>query len=693
MQLPFFPKNNPSATKRDYLLALEISQGVVKSAIWTVINLQTQVVSVGPSVNWKETDINSLIGAVDATVSEASSRVDESGKILINKVILGLPASWIKDDKIDIEKMAWVRQISEKLKLTPVGFVVTFEAVVRYVQHKEGVPLTAITLGFWPNILEMSLVHLGKIEGSVTVSRSQNLTDDVVEGLSRFPSVDMLPSRMLLYDSGIDLEEIKQLLLSYSWLTPTKKFGFLHFPKVEILPADFTIRAIALSGGTEVAVSLGMLDKPIQPSPEEIHHTAEVLSASDFGFTSEDIQKKPVPVEEAEVIPEAPLRIEKTKFVLPRISLPRPNIHINFKWGINLAILFFVLICLFVFAWAVPKAKVSLAFQTNLINHSFVIDLSIQNVEASATETLSAPATGTKVVGDKATGTVTVVNSLATPKSFPRGTVISSPSGLKFNLDKDVQVASASGVAINKVFGKSDVSVTAVKVGTDSNLSTGTNFQIGSLSTFDIVAQNDIAFSGGTSREVRAVTKADVDALRSQILEKAKTNARQQLLDKTANQKLIQDSITSQTISEDLDHKIGDAAENVILKLTVRSKGVIINNSDLEKSVNLEINPLIPAGFKSTSVETDNLSIKKITADSGQISVSVNVKTVPQINAQEVAKNIAGKSLDKARKYLQALPAIAKIDFKITPSLPIITSRLPFRQGRIEVLICEERCP
>lgn len=690
MQLPFFPKNNVSPEHRDYLLALEISQGVTKSAVWTVINAQTQVVSVGSPANWRDPDLNSLISAIDTTISEASGRVDEGGKILVNKVILGLPVSWVKDEKIDVEKMTWIRRISEKLKLTPVGYVVTFEAVVRFVQHKEGVPLTAITLGFWPDILEMSLVRLGKIEGSVTVSRSQNLTDDVVEGLSRFPAVDMLPSRMLLYDSGIDLEEVKQLLLSYPWLTPTRKFGFLHFPKVEILPGDFTIRAIALSGGTEVAVSLGMLEKPEIPA-NEIHQT-ETLTAENFGFTSEDIRNKPVVVE-AEVVPVEVPETEKPKFVLPKFTLPHPNVHLSFKWGINLLILLFVLIGLLGFVWAVPKAKINLAFQTTLIDNTFLTDLATQSVEASATETLSASTTGTKIVGDKATGSVSISNALDIPKNFPAGTTIYSPSGLKFILDNDVKVASASGSAGNLVVGKTAVKVTASQVGTGSNLSALTDFRVGTFAITQISAQNEQAFSGGSSREVKAVTKADVDTLRSQILDKAKVNAKQQLIDKTASQKLIPDSIVTQTISEDLDHKIGDAAENVNLKLTVRSKGLVVNNADLDKAINSEINPLIPAGFKSTSVEIGNLNVKKTTSDTSQISVSVIVKTVPQIDSQEVAKNIAGKNLENARKYLQALPAIAKIDFKITPSLPIITSRLPFRSGRIEVLICEELCP
>lgn len=686
MQLPFFQKNNISTVPRDYILALEISQGVAKSAVWTVVNAQTQVVSVGSPVNWKDPDLTSLISAIDTTVSEASDRVDEGGKILINKVILGLPASWIKDDKIDSEKMTWVRQISEKLKLTPVGFVVTFEAVIRFVQHKEGVPLTAITLGFWPNVLEMSLVRLGKIEGSVTVSRSQNLTDDVVEGLSRFPAVDMLPSRMLLYDSGIDLEEVKQLLLSYPWLSPSRKFGFLHFPKVEILPADFTIRAVALSGGTEVAVSLGMLEKVSQ---------TETLpaTAADFGFTPEDIHNKPV----VEVVES---EVEKPKFVLPKFSLPHPNIHFHFphfsfkfKWGINLVIVLFVLIGLFVVVWAVPKAKVNLEFQTTSINHTFLAELATQSVEASASEELSASTTGTKIIGDKAVGSVSISNALDIPKNFPAGTTIYSPSGLKFILDSDVAVASASGSSDNLVVGKATVKITAAKVGTESNLSAGTIFRIGTFAVTQISAKNDIAFSGGSSREVKAVAKSDIETLRAQVLDKAKANAKQQLLDKTASQKLILDSITSQTASEDLDHKIGDSADTINLKLTVRTKGVVINQSDLAKVTAAEINPIVPSGFTVQLIETSNLSIKKTTPDSSQISISATARTVPQIDNQIIVKTIAGKGLEKAREYLQTLPGIVKIDFQISPAIPVITSRLPFRPSRIEVSICPEHCP
>ena len=84
--------------------------------------------------------------------------------------------------------------------------------------------------------------------------------------------------RMLLYDSGIDLEEIKQLLLS--GYRPLRNLVFA-FSQVEILPSDFTVRAIALAGGSEVAVSLGLVK-----NQNLLAECGSNLTASDFGFTS-----------------------------------------------------------------------------------------------------------------------------------------------------------------------------------------------------------------------------------------------------------------------------------------------------------------------------------------------------------------------------------------------------------------------
>lgn len=681
MQLPFFPhKTKAKPTDHEYLLALEISPRIIKCAVWTVLNGQTQVVAVGDQAGWDDESIDSLTTASDNAISSACERMGSTEKLEIKKVILGLGSTWIVNDKISDAKMPLIKSLSQKLDLTPVGFVVTCEAVMRFVQHNEGTPLTAILLGFWSQKLDMTLVRLGKSDGMVEVARSQNLTDDVVEGLSRFPKVDMLPSRMLLYDSGIDLEEIKQLLLSYPWLSPSRKFGFLHFPKVEILPSDFTVRAIALAGGSEVAVSLGLIERTIEMQPDQL--PVSDLTAADFGFSSDEVIAPLV-----EPTPEVPEVEEKPKFILPSITIPKPNfnfpsISFSFKPILIVIIIMGLLTGLGSLVWFLPKATVNLGFQTKIIDHNFVTDLTTSEVESTASLSENAPATGSKMIGDKATGVVTILNSLASQKVFPKGTVITSPSGLKFVLDKEVQVASASGTADNKVLGKSNVNVTAQVVGTESNLSAGTYLQIGNLASVDVVSKNELAFSGGTSRQVKAVAKTDVDNLRIKLIENLKSQAKQQLLDKTTGQTLITDSVVVTTVGEDLDHKVGEAADSFELKLTVKAKGLVVSKEDLDTAIKEALSSLVPSGFEVQSTTLRSLSAKK-----SSLSVSVSANMTPKIDLTQVAKKIAGNSLDKATEFLHTLPGITKIEYVISPPLPIITSRLPFRATRIDVRV------
>lgn len=689
MQLPFLKKNQVSAVEHEYLLALEISPGVIKSAVWSVINGLAQVVSIGRAQPWNNNNLSELIAATDASLSEACARVDESGKLAINRVIFGLQSDWLETDKIKPDKLDWLKQLASKLALQPVGFVVTYEAMVRFIQHNESMPPTVICLGFWPQVLEMTLVRLGKIDGSITIARSQSLADDVVEGLSRFPKVDMLPSRMLLYDSGIDLEEVKQMLLAYPWLSPSRKFAFLHFPKVEILPSDFTVRAIALSGGTEVAKSIGLLEKTEEVAASSAN---EILDASDFGFTTEDTNLMPP----ASVPVERPLPVElppTPKFKLPAISIPKfsfPKFNLpNFSNKLILPIIAFIIIGLGVVGllWVLPKATVTLNIAAKTLDHSFTTNMVTANLETSVAVNQSAATTGTKTIGDKATGSVTINNGRDS-RTFPAGTVISSPSGIKFTFDTSVQVASASGVVgSNLVLGTAKVNITAVKVGAESNLSAGTDFQIGSLNKLDIAAKNDVDFSGGTSKQVKAVAKADVDGLRSQILESAKTQAKQQLLDKAADKVLLTDSVTAKVVTEELDHKVDEAADNVSLKLTVKAQGIAVAKPALDSAIASEISPLIPEKYRIQSSTTKSLTLKKAGKETSALSISVSANLIPQIETAEIASKITGKSLDKAREYFQSMSGVTQVEFSISPPLPIITSRLPWRTSKIEVVV------
>src|SRR3989344_3783157 len=228
-------------------LALSIGSETVHSTVWHTESGQAKIVSEGSIEEWGG-DEAKLVTAVDNSLATALEPIEREP----DKIIFGLPESWVTNDKIIPQRQTILKDIAEKLSLTPIGFVVITEALIHWLKHKEGTPPTAILLELSETDVIVTLVKLGKSLGSQIVGRSDDLGADVEEGLARFNQTDSLPSRMIIYDGHLDLEAARQTLLSYAW---QDKLPFLHFHKIELLDKDVVIRAVAHAGGTDTAIS------------------------------------------------------------------------------------------------------------------------------------------------------------------------------------------------------------------------------------------------------------------------------------------------------------------------------------------------------------------------------------------------------------------------------------------------------
>lgn len=707
-------KSSPAAASREYFFALEINPSTVKSALWAVINDKTQVLSVGSLSSWDGISENSLLTAVDQTLSDSTTRLDPKGTISPEKIIFGLPSDWLLQEKIIPDKLRLLKFISQKLSLNAVGFVVTSDATVRYLEHQEGVPPTAILIGICEQQLELTLVRLGKIDGVQQVKRSPKIVADVVEGLSRFPRVDMYPSRILLYDSVLDLEEIKQRLLAHPWQAPQTHLTFLHFPKIETLPVDFTIRAIATAGGTEVARSIGLIvDKepevPVPPPP------AHELTSADLGFVDTDVaaisdtqvvvplpvpipEPEPEPESQPEPPPEAPSEFIPFPHSQKRFSLPRPRFSFVF---VILGILM-GLGALFAAYWYLPSAKVTLTLVPRTLSSQFdlTVNTSAQSVsldtrtipgtykEVTTSQEKSSATSGTKLVGEKATGSITIINGTSIPRTFAAGTTISSPSGLAFVTTAEVQVASASGTADPNSYqpGKGTVNVTASQIGSDSNISAGTQFRVGTFSSLDYVAKNDSAFVGGTSRQIKVVSKDDIGKLRTDLLATLKEAAKTQLISEISQEtQLIAETITTQSVSEDLNHQVDEQADSVTLRLTVKAKGLTYQKSDLTSVIQNETRSQIPEGFVNIGELDPTFAVKKTDKESVTVAVNVSGSLLPRIAEKEVIAKIVGMSPASARNYLAGLSGVSHIEIKFNLPLPDFLLTLPHLPSHISL--------
>jgi hypothetical protein len=709
MNLPFFKKKaHEISASREYFFALEINPSSVKSAVWSVINDKTQVLSVGTPADWDGQSEESLLSAVDQSLSDSTTRLDPKGSISPEKVIFGLPSDWLHEEKILPENLRLLKYISQKLSLSAVGFVITSDATVRFLEHQEGVPPTAILVGICPSQIELTLVRLGKVDGVQIVRRSQKIVADVVEGLTRFPRVDMYPSRIMLYDSLLNLEEIKQQLLAHPWQAPQTHLTFLHFPKIETLPVDFTIRAIATAGGTEVARSIGLItDKEPEPALET---SSKPNSPGDFGFSETDVAnidvpqfaEKPQLETEPELKPEPesetpaefiPFPHSKKKLSLPKFKFSFVFIVLGVLCGLG---------ALFAAYWYLPKATVTLTLVPKSLSSQFelIVDTTAQTVnsdsrtipgtykEVTSTEEKSSATTGTKLVGDKATGAVTIINGTSIPRTFPAGTTISSPSGLSFVTASEVQVASASGTADPNSYqpGKANVNVTASQIGSDSNITAGTQFRVGTYSSLDFVAKNDSAFAGGTSRQVKVVAKDDIQNLRTQLLAALKETSKNQLISEISqDQQLLAETVTTQAASEDLNHQVDEQADSVTLRLTVKAKGLTYQKADLTSIIQNETRSQVPDGFVSIGELEPTFAVKKTDKNSVILAVNVSGSLLPRIAEKEVVSRLVGVSPQAARNYLSGLSGVSHIEMAFSLPLPDFLLTLPHTSSNISL--------
>lgn len=280
-------KSAPDEPKK--FIAVEISFDAVKSAIWQSTGVHTEVVAVGSVQAWTSGSIDELITAIDTSLADAQASVSDEP----DQVIFGLPVTWVDNDGIAEDRKPLLKQICHRLGLKAIGFVVTTEAMVHHLREVEGGPPSAILIQVASQEIATSLVYLGKLEATQVVGRSTSVAVDIEEGLARIPHTGHLPSRMIMLTNEDDVESLKQELISYDW---QKKLEFLHIPKIEALPKEWSIKAISLAGGSEVIESLGFtnLSGSTKPAKPEV----------DTDLITEPISSpKPPPEAESEPVP------------------------------------------------------------------------------------------------------------------------------------------------------------------------------------------------------------------------------------------------------------------------------------------------------------------------------------------------------------------------------------------------------
>lgn len=667
----------------------------MRAAVWLVEEGQTRVMNLGKAEAWDGQSKESLLTGADKTLSQASEGIKPEP----NGVIFGLQESWIEKDAIGAEKKTLIKHLCNELALKPLGFVVTDTAIIAYLKAEEGTPLSAILIQLNSGDLNLTLVKVGKISGSQLVGRSDDLGADIEEGLSRFEKVDALPPRIIIYNGKGDFEEEKQQLLSYDW---ESKLPFIHFPKVESLDSEVTVRAVALAGGSEVAQSLGLEIKP-----QEAKETARAdVTAVSLGFVvNEDAALKPAKEDKKEeekkpeeTAPEPPKKPTKKQIKinfqplftkLGRLAGRLPSSRLPLLFGGIFAAILIILVWLY---WSVPKASVVLYLDPQTVNQKIELTLDqeatnvspedgilpVKSIEKSVSGEKTVVPTGEKLVGDPAKGAVTLYNKTASTKTFAADTSLLSPDGLVFVLDEETTVASRSAVedgegTITITPGKAEAKITAANIGPESNLPADTRLSFKQFSEDDYYGKSG-GLSGGTAEKVKAVTAEDREELEADLtadlIEQAKTDLMQSL---GSDQKLIEQPAQLKLDDKKFSAAAGEAAESLTLTGQLVYKGLVYRQTDLDLLLQSAIKTKVPENMVIS--EFSGLEMGKIEAM--KLSIDYQTKLLPRLDLAAIKIRLKGRYPEKVEDYLVTLPQFVGADIKISPNLPKGLKTLP----------------
>lgn len=728
-RLPFAKKQEAS----EVFFALNIGLEKMTAALWSVESGKMKILDTQSDVFSGSEDVIKVADRLlDAVVGE--KEIDPQ------KILFGVPDSWLLDENLKEEYLKLLRKLVKELELSPMAYVSQTTALVHLLEKQEGVPTTAILAGLEEKHVVVTVTRAGKLDGTKVVLRSDDLGVDIEKALLNFTSVEVLPSKILIY--GLDeaaLEKTKSQLLSFAWMS---KLSFLHFPKIEALSFDSAIVGVCFAGASEIDENVTYSEDKSkaksrhtsdlimaeEPEKEEVGEKGNntVLDQEDLGFVVGDVAakapegkdeeetKQPEESNLEEVYPseEEELAEEPEQTALPQKSqrkiIPASlNLsfikNFNFKkfTGMPVLVVIGVVVTLAAAYLFLLKADVKVFVEPKILENDtqVIADPAVktvnedqktipgQIVETDVSGSGKGSATGKKQVGDPAKGTVVIYNKTSDSQSLPKGTTLSSSNGLKFTLDVSVTIASQSASDTGITYGKETKPVTASAIGPDSNLPSGSDLTVSGYSASQVAAKAEGNFSGGTSKDVTVVSDADQQKLLAQVASDLRNQAQQKLQGSMPDKKVLAEALSETITKKSFSKSINDQASDFTLNLTAHYKGTAYDDKDLRTIVSKLVSTNIPSDFNldlgSSETQADVSKVDK----SGKVIflARFKAKLIPKVDVDQIKRQIAGKSADGAVDIVKSINNVLGAEIKLTPALPGFLRRLPFLQNNIHV--------
>lgn len=536
----------------------------------------------------------------------------------------------------------------------------------------------------------------------------------------------VLPKRATVFQSIVNMKLLKRSA------DDAKKHVVLVTSEAGLLP-------LAGAVGLRVAKTLqSKPEVPLAPEADEVSDAAEdaipLDNAADGDFDPEANAKKPVgDLVSADPAPTKPLAGVETleldnnildeagdkagKVATPSAKkaknkkLKVPNFN---KFRLRIALAVVVLLALiglwFVAYKVLPRATIEVKTDAQAINSSLELTLDssadtlqpdqrvvpADREQEQKTATEQVPATGQKNKGNKASGSVTMSaqkcsgNPFDVPGSVPAGTGV-SVNGQTF-ITQQTTSFHGSGLSGSCFTYEADNDTPVVAQSPGASYNTNN-------ASFSVAGRSDVSAngstSGGSDNIVKVVQQSDINAAK-QKLEKQNADDVKKTLEqrlKQSNLFAIPATFSTGTPNVTTSANVGDTADNVTVTENITYTMYGAKESDLKQLIERDVKGQIDDAKQAIIDDGLTDAVFKVidTGDNSvQVSLDVTATAGPDLNTDELKKQIAGKKSGEVKTIIKQNPGVTSVEVHYSP---FWVSSAPNNSDKITITFAKPKAP
>lgn len=682
------------------------------------------IIALGPETEWVSDNPDSFLHSVDVSLSDAAEKAGLEPEQEPESSAFILPPKWIGNDgRIFPEFLKLLESLCRSLKLKPLGFISNDEAFIESLGKEDSFPPSFILVYLGLKEFSVSLVYLGEVKKRFHQSLSTDFTpQDLESALVSIRLDSALPPQILVF--GHLSPSVVDDLKNYSWIGKKNVETFLHLPDVQAYQPEELFTLYCQSVSTQIGTNPlpktspsieeqaeKVVEEEIEVNPDNSPQIKEEVNAADLGFSeitdSDSIVISPqseenFPQEETEteidISSNLPPKV-KTQIHLPKFSFPKfslPHFHFNPLLFLPLAFSPFLLLL----PYFLSKAEVVINFSPVEINQNFSLSLDStatspsntkipvvkKNLDLSFSDSIET--TGQKETGEKSKGEITIFNKLDKIQSIPKATILSDPSGKKYELLTSIQVpSSAYNLSTGTItMGQVKANIIASDIGPEFNLNK--DILLSFKDNANLLAKVNDSITGGTRRQIKVVSSDDKTKLSKKVTDSLNSRISDRVNSESSLNGLLPETKYVDKKVLEFNREVGEEADTLTVNASLSISVFQIDPSQKESILralfanNTEFLSAVssPNDFSFSFTATQNSS------DKSQGHLAVTGKVLPKVDTIALRQKLRSQSFTNAYKIIDSQPKVYNREINIYPKFFSFLKRLPPSEAKITII-------